>query len=52
MNNLTTDVTFMSLALADFSGAAVALGQHDYYVAGGLAVLGVILVTLYHKFGS
>lgn len=48
----TTDVTLMTLALADFGSAAAALMAHDYYVAGGLAVIGIILVYLYHKFGS
>lgn len=46
------DVTFMSLALGDFSAAAAALTSHDYPVAGGLLVLGIALVYLYHKFGS
>lgn len=48
----TTDVTFMSLSLADFGAAAAALNGHDYYVAGGLVILGVVLVYMYHKFGS
>lgn len=48
----STDVTFMSLSIADFMAAAVAIQAHDYYVFGGLAVLGVVLVYLYHKFGS
>lgn len=47
-----TDVTFLSLALADFTAVASYLTQHDYYVAGGLTLLGIILVYLYHKFGS
>jgi len=47
-----SDVTFLSLALGDFALAADILVKHDYYVAGGLAVLGVVLVYLYHKFGS
>lgn len=52
-NNVnTTDVTFMSLAMADFAAATAQLVNHDYIVAGGLAVIGVILVVLYHKFGS
>ncbi len=52
MNNVQTDVTFMSLALADFALAGTQLVAHDYYVAGGLAVLGVLLVACYHKFGT
>ena len=47
-----TDVTFMSLSLADFALAGQQLMVHDYYVAAGLTVLGVILVYLYHKFGN
>ena len=47
-----TDVTFMSLALADFMAAATSLSAHDYPVAGGLVVIGVVLVYLYHKFGT
>lgn len=47
-----TDVTLMSLSLADFMAASVAIQAHDYYVFGGLAVLGVVLVYLYHKFGT
>jgi len=53
MNNVSsTDVTLMSLALGFFASAASTLAQHDYYVAGGLAVLGIVLVYCYHKFGS
>ena len=54
MTNQTnaTDITFMSLAMADFGGAASTLANHDYYVAAGLVVLGVVLVYLYHKYGS
>ncbi len=53
MNNVNpTDVTFMSLALADFSAATATLVNHDYLVATGLVGIGVILVFLYHKFGS
>ena len=53
MNKVSlTDVTFMSLALGDFTAAATYLVNHDYPVAGGLMILGVILVFLYHKFGS
>ena len=48
----TTDVTLFSLSLADFALASQQLVAHDYFVAGGLAVLGVVLVVLYHKFGS
>lgn len=47
-----TDVTFMSLAIADFTAATAFLTDHDYPVAVGLVVLGVLLVYLYHKFGS
>ena len=46
------DVTFMSLALADFTASATYLVNHDYPVAAGLVVLGVLLVYLYHKFGN
>lgn len=53
MNNVNpVDVTFMSLALADFSGVTAALVNHDLLLAGGLLVTGVILVVLYHMFGS
>jgi len=53
MNSVNnTDVTLMSLALADFMAAAVAIQSHQYYIFSGLAILGVVLVYLYHKFGS
>ena len=47
-----TDVTFLSLAIADFGLASNALIARDFPVAGGLAFLGVVLVILYHRFGS
>lgn len=46
------DVTFMTLALADFSAATAFLVSHDYPVFGGFVALGVVLVYLYHKFGN
>jgi hypothetical protein len=53
MNQVSSaDVTLFSLALAAFGGASTALTDHDWYVSGGLTVLGVILVYIYHKFGS
>jgi hypothetical protein len=53
MNQVSsTDVTIMSLALAAFSGAGSALTAHDWYVAGGSVILGVLLVYVYHKIGS
>lgn len=53
MNNVnSTDVTLFTLAIAALGAVAPALSAHDYPVAGGLAILGVILVYLYHKFGS
>ncbi len=48
----TTDVTLLSLSIADFVAAGVTLQAHDYYVSGGLTVLGVVLTYLYHKYGS
>lgn len=48
----TTDVTLMTLALADFGSAAAAFMAHDYWVGGSLSLIGVLLVYLYHKFGS
>ena len=48
----TTNVTLLSLAIAAFSSAGTTLSAHDYYVAGGLTVIGVILVYLYHKYGG
>jgi len=47
-----TDVTFMSMSLADFAAAADALSKNQYYVAAGCVALGVLLVYLYHSFGS
>lgn len=53
MNDVSvTDVTLMSLAIGDFSTAASFLGKHDFVVAGGLVVIGIILVYLYHRMGS
>lgn len=53
MNNVNlVDVTFLSLALADFGAATTYLVAHDYPVAAGLVVIGIVLVYLYHKFGS
>ncbi len=46
------DVALMSLALADFTAAGTALIAHDYFVASGLFVGGIILTYLYHKYGS
>jgi VIT1/CCC1 family predicted Fe2+/Mn2+ transporter len=48
-NNLTSNVTFLSLAMGSFVGVMPALQAHDYIVAGGLALLGVILVFIYEK---
>ena len=47
-----TDVTYMSMALAAFGAATAALSAHDYIVAGGMAIIGIIFVYLYHSFGS
>jgi hypothetical protein len=53
MNKVSaTDVTFITLAMADFGAAADFLIKHDYYVAGGLLVLGIVLNYLYHKYGT
>lgn len=53
MNQVSgTDVTLLSLSLAAFTGATTALVAHDYYVAGGMMAMGVLLTYLYHKFGS
>lgn len=53
MNNVSaSDVTLMTLAFGALGGVTPALTAHDYPVAGGLVVLGVVLVYLYHKFGS
>lgn len=46
------DVTFLTLALADFAGATTYLVAHDFAVAGGLFAAGIVLVYLYHKFGT
>lgn len=47
-----TDVTFLTLALGDFSGIPAALQAHDFYVSLGLLIVGVALVVCYHKYGS
>lgn len=46
------DVTFMSLSLGAFSGATTYLVAHDYPVAGGLFMIGIVLTYLYHKLGN
>lgn len=46
------DVSFMSLALGAFSGATTYLVGHDYPVAAGLFVAGIVLIYIYHKLGS
>lgn len=50
MNAITSNVTLMTLSIGAFMGVTPALASHDYYVAGGLAILGIVLVYLYHKF--
>lgn len=53
MNEVSfSDIAFMSLALADFTAAGVAANAHDYGAAGSLVAIGIILVYLYHRFGS
>ncbi len=53
MNQVSpSDVTLLSLALADFTATTTFLVAHDYPVAGGLFVIGIVLIYLYHKFGS
>lgn len=53
MNKVSvSDVTLMTLSLGSFAGVAPALSAHDYPVATGLLVLGVVLIYLYHKMGS
>lgn len=53
MNQVSkSDVTFLSLALADFTATTTFLVAHDYPVAGGLFVIGIVLVYFYHKFGN
>lgn len=53
MNQVSaTDVTLMSLAMSDFALVTTHLLAHDYPVAGGLFVIGIVFVYLYHKFGS
>ncbi len=47
-----TDVTLLSMALADFGAVTTYLVNHDYPVAGGLFVVGILLVYLYHKLGT
>lgn len=46
------DVTYLSMSMASFAGAAAALSAHDYIVAAGSVVLGILLTYLYHRFGS
>lgn len=48
----TSDVTMMTLAIADFVAAGNALHAHDFPVAIGLFVVGAFLVYVYHKIGS
>ncbi len=53
MNNVNgTDVTLLSLATGSFGLVGSSLLTHDFPVAIGLTVLGVILVYCYHRFGS
>ncbi len=53
MNNVNpTDVTLLTLAMGALSGSIATLTQHDYPVAGGLLVIGIVLIYLYHKLGS
>ncbi len=47
-----TDVTLLTLAMADFTLLTDYLVKHDYAVAGGLLVVGVIFNYLYHRYGS
>jgi len=53
MNKVSAiDVSLLTLSMADFAAVTDNLIKHDYVVAGGLLVLGVILNYLYHKYGS
>lgn len=45
---MTSNVTLFSLAVASFIGVTPALQAHDYIVAGGLTILGIIMVYIYH----
>ena len=49
MQNLVSNMTFLSLAVASFVGVPPALQAHDYPVSVGLVVLGLILFFLYEK---
>ena len=47
-----SDVTLMSLSFLAFGEVFNFLRVHDFPVAGGMFVLGVVLVYLYHKSGN
>ena len=47
--NTSANVAFLSLALGDFTAVATQLVDKNYWVAGGLTLLGIILVIIYEK---
>ena len=47
-----TDVTYLALSMAAFAAASTALSSHDYWVAAGSAILGVLFTYFYHLFGT
>ena len=49
MQNLVSNMTFLSLAVASFVGVTPALQAHDYPVAGSLVILGLVMFFLYEK---
>jgi hypothetical protein len=47
--NLTSNMTFLTLSIASLGGVVQALQSHDYIVAGGMLVFGLIMVFVYEK---
>ena len=47
-----TDVTLFTLATGDLTAATSQLLAHAYTAGAILAVVGILLVIAYHKYGS
>lgn len=47
--NTTSNVTFLTLAIGSLSGVIASLQVHDYSVAIGMFIFGIVMVFVYEK---
>ncbi len=47
--NTVSNITFLTLAIGSLGGVVASLQAHDYIVAGGMLVFGLIMVWVYEK---